>query len=145
MFGRERDVDPFNAGEPEPMDGSVVDDSDEAYGAHGSGDEPHKMPDDYAAPTTDDSAYDAPSIENDVTSRRAFAESYDNDDDEGGSATPTGNGRGCLIGCLVTAIVFGQLILGLVSCTVSFVSDALDDGAADVETSYSVERGTIDW
>lgn len=145
MFGRERDVDPFNAGEPEPMDGSVVDDSDEAYGAHGSGDEPHKMLDGYAAPTTDDSDYDAPSIEDDVTSRQASAESYDDDDDEGESVMPTGNGRRCLIGCLVTAIVFGQLILGLVSCTVSFVSDALDDGAADVETSYYVERETVDW
>lgn len=127
MFGCERDVDPFNAGEPEPIDDLLVDEGD--YGPHGSGEESHKRPDAYKAPTTRADGYDAPSIEDAGT-----------DDVE--AARPGNNRLGCLIGFIVFFVVFGQLILGVISCTSTMVEGVLSETSVesyDYDSSYDYD------
>ena len=144
-------VDPFNAGEPElpggdpePLDGTEPSVSHD-YEPHGSPTgTPHKPDDDYRAPVTRDSGYDAPSTDEPRRRRGGKAPAPRRDRRRGtraGAPSPaddvqrrTAKDRHVVTRVVVLLVLLVSFGSSIVSCAAGFLS-AAGDGAADVVES----------
>ena len=132
-------IDPFNAGdpimpgdEPEWLDEEPADEEETPYAPHGEKDgEPHKVSDDYRAPTTRGHGYDAPSIEEAPTPRApSLGQQWQRTAE--GARRAQGRSRkrttlGCVVALAVAVTLFGVVGDLLVSC-VSLVTETVADG-----------------
>ena len=132
-------IDPFNAGdpimpgdEPEWLDEEPADEEETPYAPHGEKDgEPHKVSDDYRAPTTRGHGYDAPSIEEAPTTRApSLGQQWQRTAE--GARRAQGRSRkrttlGCVVALAVAVTLFGVVGDLLVSC-VSLVTETVADG-----------------
>ena len=136
-------IDPFNAGdpimpgdEPEWLDEEPADEEETPYAPHGEKDgEPHKVSDDYQAPTTRSHDYDAPSIEGAPAPTPASrAPSLGKQWQQAAEGARRAQGRsrkratlGCVVALAVAVTLFGVVGDLLVSC-VSLVTETVADG-----------------
>lgn len=135
-------IDPFNAGDPilpadvpEWLDEEPADEEETPYAPHGEKDgEPHKVSDDYRAPTTRGHDYDAPSIEEAPAPTSApCATSLGQQWQRAAEGARRAQGRsskttlGCVIALAVAVTLFGVVGDLLVSC-VSLVTETVADG-----------------
>ena len=132
-------IDPFNAGdpimpgdEPEWLDEEPADEEETPYAPHGEKDgEPHKVSDDYRAPTTRGHGYDAPSIEEAPTPRApSLGQQWQRTAE--GARRAQGRSRkrttlGCVVALAVAVTLFGVVGDLLVSC-ISLVTETVADG-----------------
>lgn len=136
-------IDPFNADdpvmpgeEPEWLDEEPADEEEAPYAPHGEKDgEPHKVSDDYQAPTTRSHDYDAPSIEGAPAPTPASrAPSLGKQWQQAAEGARRAQGRsrkratlGCVVALAVAVTLFGVVGDLLVSC-VSLVTETVADG-----------------
>lgn len=138
-------IDPFNAGdpimpgdEPEWLDEEPADEEEAPYAPHGEKDgEPHKVSDDYQAPTTRSHDYDAPSIEGapapTPASRAPSLGKQWQQAAEGARRAQGRSRKGATLGCVVALAVavtlfgvVGDLLVGCVSLVTETVADGVD-------------------
>lgn len=136
-------IDPFNAGdpimpgdEPEWLDEEPADEEETPYAPHGEKDgEPHKVSDDYQAPTARSHDYDAPSIEGAPAPTPASrAPSLGKQWQQAAEGARRAQGRsrkratlGCVVALAVAVTLFGVVGDLLVSC-VPLVTETVADG-----------------
>ena len=159
-------IDPFNAGdpimpgdEPEWLDEEPADVEEPAYAPHGeeSG-EPHKVSDNYQAPTTRDHGYDAPSIEEAPTPTAgprtpSLGQQWQRATE--GARRAQGRIRkrttpGCVVALVVAVTLFGvvgDLLVGCVSLVTETVADGVDAVFFDNGVTFDdyVSDGSGSW
>lgn len=159
-------IDPFNAGdpimpgdEPEWLDEEPADEEEAPYAPHGeeSG-EPHKVSDNYQAPTTRDHGYDAPSIEEAPTPTAGpRTPSLGQQWQRAAEGARRAQGRtrkrttlGCVVALVVAVTLFGvvgDLLVGCVPLVTETVADGIDAVFFDNGVTFDdyVSDGSGSW